>query len=121
MSDSQQAGWRYAILCAPHNLLKKIDRSALTVWVIAEDLHRQAAEKVEQFGMLTKSPNKGQPMQSPYLPILNKQAQIMLKAAAELGFTPSARSRIALEDGKQENNDPLAEFLGQDRAKMPLH
>jgi hypothetical protein len=34
------------------------------------------------------------PLQSPYLAILNKQAQIMLKAAAELGFSPSSRSRV---------------------------
>jgi hypothetical protein len=64
---------------------------------VAEDLHREAAEKVNQYGLLTKSPNAGLPLQSPYLPILNKQAQIMLKAAAELGFTPSSRSRVQIE------------------------
>lgn len=96
MTDEQRAGWVYAIEHAPAGLLKRLDRSALTVWVIAEDLHRQATRAVGKFGLITKSPNKGEPMQNPYLPIINKQAQIMLKAAAELGFTPSSRGRVEL-------------------------
>jgi 2-succinyl-5-enolpyruvyl-6-hydroxy-3-cyclohexene-1-carboxylate synthase len=35
-------------------------------------------------------------MQSPYLAIANKQAQIMTKAAIEMGFTPASRSRISI-------------------------
>jgi phage terminase small subunit len=35
-------------------------------------------------------------MQSPYLAIAYKQAQIMTKAAVEMGFTPASRSRITL-------------------------
>jgi hypothetical protein len=67
--------------------------------VVAEDLHREAAEKIARYGLLTKSPNAGLPLQSPYLAILNKQAQITLKAAAELGFSPSSRSWVQLESG----------------------
>ena len=94
MTENQKAGWAYAIAHAPRGLLKQLDRSVLAIWVVAEDLHRQASEQVEKYGMLTKAPNTGVPMQSPYLPIVNKQAQIMLKAGAELGFTPTSRSRI---------------------------
>ena len=108
MSDSQREGWAYAITNSPPGLLKLLDCSVLAVWVVAEDLHRQAAEKVAQFGLLTKSPNAGMPLQSPYLAILNKQAQIMLKAAAELGFSPSSRSRVQVapdpRDGPFANN-----------------
>jgi P27 family predicted phage terminase small subunit len=94
MSETQREGWAYAITHSPKGLLKQLDRSILSVWVVAEDLHRGAAEKIAQYGLLTKSPNAGLPLQSPYLAILNKQAQIMLKAAAELGFSPSTRSRV---------------------------
>ena len=38
MTDSQRAGWAYALTHAPRGLLKKIDRSALAIWVCAEDL-----------------------------------------------------------------------------------
>lgn len=94
MSESQREGWAYAVTNAPYGLLKCLDRSILAIWVVAEDLHREAAEKVALYGMLTKSPNAGLPLQSPYLAILNKQAQIMLKAGAELGFSPSSRTRV---------------------------
>ena len=94
MSDTQREGWAYAITNAPYGLLKQLDRSMLAIWVVAEDLHREAAEKIAQYGLLTKSPNAGLPLQSPYLAILNKQAQIMLKAGAELGFSPASRSRV---------------------------
>jgi phage terminase small subunit len=71
---------------------------------------------VAQYGLLTKSPNAGLPLQSPYLAILNKQAQIMLKAGAELGFSPSSRSRVQVmpdaRDGpfaalRRQRDDPF--------------
>jgi len=96
MSETQRSGWNYAIEHAPAGLLRKLDRSVLTVWVVAEELHRRASEQVEKFGILTKAPHTGLPIQSPFLPVLNRQAGVMLKCAAELGFTPASRSRIQL-------------------------
>ena len=98
MTEGQKAGWNYAVEHAPLGLLKKLDRSVLAAWVVAEDLHRRASEQVEKFGILTKAPNTGLPIQSPYLPVLNKQAQIILKAAEQLGFTPASRTRIQVEE-----------------------
>ena len=53
---------------------------------------------VEKYGMLTKAPNTGLPIQSPYLPVVNKQALIMLRAAEQLGFTPGSRSRVQIAE-----------------------
>lgn len=124
MSDAQRESWAYAITHAPYGLLKQLDASVLAIWVVAEDLHRQAAEKVTQYGLLTKSPNAGLPLQSPYLAILNKQAQIMLKAGAELGFSPASRTRVQVENARgfgwltdpRANPDGLLAQPGQLRA-----
>ena len=35
------------------------------------------------------------PIQSPYLAIANRQAEIMMRIASEFGFTPASRSRIS--------------------------
>ena len=86
----RKQGWNYAIEHAPKGLLKKLDRSVLVTWTVAEDLHRRASESVEKYGILTKAPNTGLPIQSPYLPVVNKQAMIMLKAAE---LRASARRR----------------------------
>jgi P27 family predicted phage terminase small subunit len=99
LSDTQRERWAYAIINSPRGLLKQLDRSVLAIWVVAEDLHPEAAEKISQYGLLTKSPNARLPLQSSYLAMLNKPAQIMLKAAAELGFTPSSRSRVQIVTG----------------------
>lgn len=104
MSETQKESWRYALSCAPKGLLRRLDRSLLAVWVVAEDTHREATIKMTQTGMLVKAPNTGLPIQSPYLPIMNRQAQIMLKAASELGFTPTSRSRITLQNSEAPTN-----------------
>jgi phage terminase small subunit len=62
--------------------------------------------------LLMKSPNTGVPMQSPYLAIANKQAQIMTKAAVEMGFTPASRSRITLPEQAKGDLDPWADIAG---------
>ena len=108
-TDAQRKGWQDAIEAAPIGLLKRLDRSVLVAWVVAEDLHRQAAEKLNSAdgAMLIRTPN-GMPAQSPYVSIVNKQAQIMMKAAAEMGFTPASRSKVEIED-VEETED---EFFG---------
>lgn len=109
MNEDQAKAWRWAIGEAPAGMLRSLDQSALTAWIIAADLHRQATEKLNAGTMLIRT-REGYPMQSPYLAIVNRQAQIMLKAAAELGFTPSSRSRV--EVGPSEEENPEDRFFG---------
>jgi P27 family predicted phage terminase small subunit len=94
MSRSQKSGWRYAIRNAPAGLLTRLDRSTLTTFIVAESLHRQAAEAIEKYGLLIKTPNTNSVMQTPHLAILNRQAIIMLRAVEQLGFSPVARGRV---------------------------
>ena len=107
--------WAYAIASAPAGLLKFLDRETLGVWCIACELWERAITAQAQIDssatlpLLTRTPD-GYLVQSPYLPIINKQAMIMLKAATELGFTPSARSRISLEDDGGQK-DASAKYL----------
>lgn len=109
LNDSQKEGWKYAIENAPKGLLKKLDQSVLITWVIAEDLHRQATMQLQKTGLLVRTPNTNQPMQSPYLPIINRQATLMMKAASEMGFTPTSRSRIVLAEEALQD-DPWAKL-----------
>jgi phage terminase small subunit len=123
MTDSQKEGWRYAITHAPPGLLKRSDRSVLTTWVVAEDLHRAACEAQATAPLLIESPVKGVKIQSGYLAIINRQAVILMKAASELGFSPTARPRIgAFQDAaarstkkppKDKPVKPLEDFLDE--------
>jgi P27 family predicted phage terminase small subunit len=50
-------------------------------------------EAIQKYGTMMKSPS-GYPIQSPYVAIANKQAEIMMKIASEFGFTPASRGRL---------------------------
>jgi P27 family predicted phage terminase small subunit len=52
-------------------------------------------EAIQKFGTMVKSPS-GYPIQSPYVAIANRQAEIMMRIASEFGFTPASRSRISM-------------------------
>jgi P27 family predicted phage terminase small subunit len=53
-----------------------------------------ATEAIQKYGTMVKSPS-GYPMQSPYVSVANRQAEIMMRIASEFGFTPASRSRIS--------------------------
>lgn len=113
--DDQRATWDHAIANAPLGLLKQLDRDTLAVWVVARVMHAKAVQLQRKLDatsalpMLTRT-RDGNVVQSPYLPIINKQAALMLKAAAELGFTPSSRSRVSL-DNDPGNDGPGAKYF----------
>jgi phage terminase small subunit len=88
----------------------------LTAWVIACDLHRAAIKRIADSGgeLLSTTPN-GHQQPRPELSILSRQALIMVRVAAELGFAPSSRSRIALggtyRTPTEPEDDPADEFF----------
>lgn len=111
-TEQQKASWDYAIANAPSGLLKRLDRSVLTTWVVAENLHREATQQVSKLGLIIKSPVKGEPMQNPWLAIVNRQALLMMKASSELGFSPTSRSRVTIEEKADEQN-PFTKFANR--------
>jgi P27 family predicted phage terminase small subunit len=114
LTPAQREVWDYAIKHAPNGLLKLLDRDVLLAWVVARDMFQTAVENQRRIDtnnglpLLTRTP-EGHFQQSPYLPIINRQSQIMMKAAEELGFTPSSRSRIQLDP--EHVTDPAEKFF----------
>jgi P27 family predicted phage terminase small subunit len=74
-------------------LLTNLDRAALAAYCGAYALWAEATEAIQKYGSMIKSPS-GYPVQSPYLSMANRQAEIMMRIASEFGFTPASRSRI---------------------------
>jgi P27 family predicted phage terminase small subunit len=103
-NDSQRATWRYALEHAPPGLLKKCDKAILAIWVCAEDVHAEAAHMVGEKGAVLRAPKSGVPMVNPYLAVMNKQALLMLKAASELGFSPTGRTRVKVDPNAGKRN-----------------
>ena len=82
------------------NMLTNLDRAALAAYCGAYALWADATEQIQKYGSMIKSPT-GYPVQSPYIAIANRQAEIMLRIASEFGFTPASRSRIATPSSDQ--------------------
>jgi P27 family predicted phage terminase small subunit len=76
------------------NLLTNFDRAALAAYCGAYALWAEATEAIQKYGVMIKSPS-GYPVQSPYVSVANRQAEIMMRIASEFGFTPASRSRIS--------------------------
>ena len=75
-------------------IITNLDRAALAAYCNAYALWAGSIESIQKYGTMVKSPN-GYPVQSPYIAIANRQAEIMLRIASEFGFAPASRSRIA--------------------------
>ena len=75
-------------------LLTQLDRAALAAYCGAYGMWAEATEAIQKYGTMVKSPT-GYPVQSPYVSIANRQAEIMMRIASEFGFTPASRSRIS--------------------------
>ena len=73
-------------------VLSRFDRGPLAIYCGAYAAWAVAFEAMQKYGMMIKSPT-GYPVQSPYMAIMNRQAEIMLRIASEFGFTPASRSR----------------------------
>jgi P27 family predicted phage terminase small subunit len=82
---------------APHLVaagrLKPLDRSSLAVYCAAYATWLEASIALQTYGTVMKSPN-GYPMQSPYVLIATKYADIMTRISSEFGFTPASRGRL---------------------------
>jgi len=113
-TPAQREVWRYALDNAPKGVLKKIDLSVLMAWVDAFDRHRIAMEmqaKLDQdasLKLLIRTPQGL--ISSPYNEILDATGKKMMRAVAELGFSPAARPRIHADQAqpKDDPNNPWA-------------
>jgi P27 family predicted phage terminase small subunit len=109
LSPTQRQIWDRVVAEAPPGLLTACDEKTLLVYVVATDLHALAVQQIALEGVMTTAPHTGILMQSPWVAVVNRQALIILKAAAEMGLTPSARSRVAVEVA-QPSRDVWADF-----------
>jgi len=107
LSDGAKREWRRV---AKHlhaaGILAQIDRAALEAYCEQYALWVEAQKKVQEMGAIGKTSN-GNLIQNPYLSVANRAQQEMRKWMAELGATPSSRSRV-----QSINRSKPDEFFG---------
>lgn len=88
----QRILWDMAIRVAPQGLLKNLDGSLLKVFVVAQSYHEEFNQKINTLGVAAPES---------YFNSMNKQAAIMMRCIAEMGFSPVSRSRVKVTGGKK--------------------
>lgn len=98
--------WDAVIGQAPAGLLKRIDWAVVEVFVCAAITHQDAVLELNKTGLVTGT-GVGTVKENPLLRAQRTAAQTMIRAAAELGFTPSSRSRVTIvpDDDEDDNRD----------------
>jgi P27 family predicted phage terminase small subunit len=88
------------------NHITQLDRGPLAIYCMAYALWAEAAEFIQKYGTMVKTP-KGYPVQSPYVAILNRQAETMMRIASEFGFTPACRDKLGVEEPASNSENRL--------------
>ena len=99
--------------------LHQADRAVIAAHAVALARWAEAEGELRKLGLIVRSPN-GFPQQSPYLPIVNKAIEQVLKTAAELGLTPVARARLAGKAGKPAGRPNAADQAGNPLSRLRI-
>jgi P27 family predicted phage terminase small subunit len=103
-----KAYWDMYLVNAAPGHLTAMDAPLLARLCVALGYADEANEKIDATGMLVKAPNTGLPIQSPYLPVLNRQTEIARKLAAELSLPPAQRDRVGTYNAPNDEPNPWA-------------
>lgn len=101
-TPAQRRLWSSELAKAPEGMLRKLDIGAFSSYIMFYAEMLEADRKIQQLGAVVKL-KSGQPMQNPYISIRNRANQAMMRAAVELGFTPSSRSRVKIPKQKAKS------------------
>lgn len=100
--------WVYLLKTMPKGVLTGLDVVQLEMYCQAYASYHEACAEVEKHGQIVLSPEKGIPMQSPWVSIRNKQAELMIKLGSSIGLDPASRAKIQVQE--QEPGNPFDEF-----------
>lgn len=101
---------RMAKELGPLGLLTGLDKAVFASYCQAWSTWVAATLKVQEVGMVVKA-STGTPMMNPYLPIVNKANEQMMKALVEIGMSPSSRSRVKVPNEKPKSK--IESFMGR--------
>lgn len=109
LDDEARAEWkRVSRDLYDAGLLTGVDRGALAAYCQAYSRWADAERRARGLGAVIQT-MQGNLVQNPWISIANRAMELMLKAAAEFGMTPSARSRVTAQVPERETS--LAEAL----------
>lgn len=101
--------WRRLAAALPAGQISVLDLNVLEVYCAVFEEWRSALDQVKKEGPVCMTKD-GQPRTSPHQVRLRNARQDLLRLAVELGFTPSARTRVPIRPDDQED-DPITRII----------
>jgi P27 family predicted phage terminase small subunit len=105
LDGKQREEWTYAIANTPAGMLKRIDRAPLVAYVVHACAFREATEQLNKTPLLVRGWRKNSPVQNPLIRVRARESLLMLKACAELGFSPASRTRVEASPDPRLDDD----------------
>jgi P27 family predicted phage terminase small subunit len=106
--DAQKEWKRLVKELGAMRLLTSADSDALAMYCQTYERWVAASKKLAAEGMVTFT-EKGYPVMSPYIAIVNQCIKTMQRLLTEFGMTPASRARIQVPEKKEA--DPFDDFL----------
>ena len=94
-NDAQRFVWLEMVNSAAPGQLTQLDRAVLEMYCRAKVRSDFANAKLDEFGVMIKSPVQAVPLQNYYYSIMKAEAKTLQWCLVEMGFTPSSRSRVS--------------------------
>ena len=104
--------WVRVVRDLPKGMVTVLDRAVLENYCAAYDEWRTCLTMIKKYGRTQE--NNGRRFNSPYVSQCQRARLDLNRFAAELGFTPSARSRVRSEHGESDSDadKEFAEIVG---------
>ena len=102
---------RMAVKLHPLGLLTEIDVPGLELYCETYARWLDAKDKVTEKGTILVTTG-GNLIQNPYLAVVNKAQDQMVKILAEFGMTPSSRTRVSAAKPDEDNADIEKQLFG---------
>lgn len=100
--------WEHYTTTTATGHLMPVDGPLLAELCLTMSMLKSARENLKKTGDVVKTPT-GQWVQSPFLPIVNRQRDAVIKLASNLSLTVSERNRMGEHSG--DDDDPTAHFF----------
>jgi P27 family predicted phage terminase small subunit len=107
LPDEARAEWERVVPeLARLELVKPVDRAALTAYVLTWDRMVEAQRIVSEEGVLGEN-SQGR-VRHPAVAVVEAASKELRAWAGEFGFTPSAENKLSVRDGDESEADPFA-------------
>ena len=111
LSKEARVYWRESFkLLTRVGILTETDADSLGLYCETKARWIHAKQKLAKDGLVIIA-QSGFPVQNPYLQILNKAHDQMLKILLEFGMTPAARTKVNATSKDEDESDPWDEFM----------